>query len=118
MTDQTDDPACAVAHGHGPSPDDIAHGHGPSPDDIAHGHGPSPDDIAHGYAAAPGTERTLVAVFASPVAEYLLRYAADAGFRPVLVEPDARRAPARQVARAPAWPAAPTGTSTTPATSW
>jgi xanthine dehydrogenase accessory factor len=31
----------------------------------------------------------MVAVFATPVAEYLLRYAADAGYRPVLVEPDA-----------------------------
>jgi xanthine/CO dehydrogenase XdhC/CoxF family maturation factor len=34
----------------------------------------------------------MVAVFATPVAEYLLRYAADAGYRPVLVEPDAELA--------------------------
>jgi xanthine dehydrogenase accessory factor len=70
MTDQIEDPAC----------------------DIAHGHAPAPDDIAHGYAAAPAAERTLVAVFASPVAEFLLRYGQDAGFRPVLIEPDAQRA--------------------------
>lgn len=30
----------------------------------------------------------LVAVFATPVAEYLLRYASDAGYRAVLIEPD------------------------------
>ena len=34
----------------------------------------------------------LVAVFATPVADYLLRYAADAGYRVVLVEPDAELA--------------------------
>jgi xanthine dehydrogenase accessory factor len=72
MTDPIDDPACAVAHGHAPSPDDVAHGYAPSPD----------------------TARTLVAVFASPVAGYLLRYAGDAGFRLVLVEPDPQRADA------------------------
>jgi len=35
---------------------------------------------------------TLVAVFASPVAGYLLHFGRDLGFRTVLVEPDARRA--------------------------
>src|SRR5215470_10891526 len=75
-----EDPACAVAHGHAEA----------SADDTAHGHpGVSADDIAHGYAEAPVTERTLIAVFASPVARFLLRYARDAGFRPVLVEPAA-----------------------------
>jgi xanthine dehydrogenase accessory factor len=51
-------------------------------------------DVAHG--AAPGLTpgRVLVAVFASPVAELLLRYGRDAGYRPVLVEPDAERAKA------------------------
>ena len=34
--------------------------------------------------------RLLVAVFASPVSDFLLRYAADVGFRTVLVEPDGR----------------------------
>ena len=64
----SEDPACAVAHGHAEA---------------------SADGIAHGYAEAPVTERTLVAVFASPVARFLLAYARDAGFRPVLVEPAA-----------------------------
>ncbi len=36
-------------------------------------------------------DRLLVAVFASPVSDFLLRYAADVGFRTVLVEPDAER---------------------------
>ena len=59
------DPACAVAHG---------------------------DAVAHGYEPAPAADRALVAVFASPVADHLLRYAADLDFRTVLVEPDAERA--------------------------
>ncbi|HEX3647493.1 MAG TPA: XdhC family protein [Pseudonocardiaceae bacterium] len=50
------------------------------------------DAIAHGAAAAPATTRSLVAIFASPVATHLLRYGRDAGFRPVLVEPDPARA--------------------------
>jgi xanthine dehydrogenase accessory factor len=60
-----EDPACAVAHGTAPT----------------------------GQAAVgPGGERTLIAVFASPVAGYLLRYGADAGFRGFLLEPDEARA--------------------------
>ena len=67
-----------------------SHGH-----DHAHGHDHPPGEhdaaceVAHGAAPAPVTGRTLIAVFASPVAEYLLRYGADAGYTPVLVEPDA-----------------------------
>jgi len=38
--------------------------------------------------------RLLAAVFASPVAEVLLRWAAELGFRTVLVEPDTARVPA------------------------
>ena len=49
---------------------------------VAHGHRPADD-------GDPG--RVLVAVFASPVSAFLLRYGADLGFRPVLVEPDAER---------------------------
>jgi xanthine/CO dehydrogenase XdhC/CoxF family maturation factor len=50
--------------------------------------------VAHGTvpAPAPVVEKVLVAVFASPVAAFLLRYAADAGYRAVLVEPDPDRA--------------------------
>jgi xanthine dehydrogenase accessory factor len=48
-----------------------------------------------------------VAVFASPVSGYLLRYAADAGFRSVLVEPDAGRAEAARMAGFPVLTAMP-----------
>ena len=73
----------------------------------APGHGHDPEDncaVAHGEATAattgtagPGPARTtggrtLVAVFATPVAGFLLRYGADAGFRGLLVEPDEARA--------------------------
>ena len=46
-------------------------------------------DVAHGKARLPASTRTLVAVFVSPVARFLLSYARDAGYRPVLVDPDA-----------------------------
>jgi xanthine dehydrogenase accessory factor len=46
-------------------------------------------DVAHGKAPLPVSTRTLVAVFTSPVARFLLSYARDAGYRPVLVDPDA-----------------------------
>ncbi|MGH3276286.1 MAG: XdhC family protein [Streptosporangiaceae bacterium] len=51
-------------------------------------------DVAHGIAPAPESDRekVLVAVFATPVARFLLRYAADAGYRAVLLEPDPDRA--------------------------
>jgi len=53
--------------------------------------------VAHGAAPAAATssqttDRNLVAVFASPVSAYLLRYGTDAGFRGLLVEPDPDRA--------------------------
>lgn len=48
--------------------------------------------VAHGAAVAPTDDKVLVAVFATPVARFLLRYGADAGYRPVLIEPDAERA--------------------------
>jgi xanthine dehydrogenase accessory factor len=61
-----------------------------------HDHEGSACDVAHGFAPAPatigGAERTLVAIFASPVAGYLLKYGADLGFRGLLLEPDEARA--------------------------
>lgn len=48
--------------------------------------------VAHGEAPAETGDRTLLAVFASPVAEYLLRYGADLGYRSILLEPATERA--------------------------
>jgi xanthine/CO dehydrogenase XdhC/CoxF family maturation factor len=45
-------------------------------------------DVAHGRAGPGVSTRTLVAVFISPVARFLLSYARDVGYQPVLVEPD------------------------------
>jgi xanthine/CO dehydrogenase XdhC/CoxF family maturation factor len=68
-----EDPACAVAHG-------------------------APETAGQmGQGGASAGERTLVAVFASPVAGYLLRYGADLGYRGLLLEPDAARAAAASV---------------------
>jgi xanthine dehydrogenase accessory factor len=47
--------------------------------------------VAHGAPSAVEPTRVLVAVFASPVSACLVRYAADLGFRTVLVEPDTGR---------------------------
>ena len=48
--------------------------------------------MAHGDAhALDDGGRTLVAVFAGPVARHLLHFAHDVGFHTVLVEPDAAR---------------------------
>ncbi len=47
--------------------------------------------VAHADASPPVGDRTLVAVFASPVARSLLHFARDAGFRTVLVEPEPDR---------------------------
>src|SRR5260370_6642190 len=66
---------------------------------VAHGAGPTPDEIAHGAVpASPGKDRVLVAVFASAVSGFLLRYAADAGYRSLLVEPDEGRAAGARMA--------------------
>jgi xanthine dehydrogenase accessory factor len=62
-----------------------------SPASPAHQH---PDEVdpacavASGYAPAEVPDRTLVAVFSSPVAGFLLHFAHDLGFRTVLLEPD------------------------------
>ena len=71
----------ASSHAH-----DHEHGHG-------HEHDPS-CDVAHGTAGAPAQDKVLVAVFATPVASFLLRYGADAGYRAVLMEPDRAKADA------------------------
>lgn len=47
--------------------------------------------VAHGGTPAETATRTLVAVFASPVAALLLRYGRDLGYRTVLVEPERGR---------------------------
>jgi xanthine dehydrogenase accessory factor len=60
--------------------------------------------VAHGTAPAAGAgglrdnERALVAVFASPVSAFLLRYGAEAGFGCLLVEPDPGRAAGAAIA--------------------
>jgi hypothetical protein len=72
---QEEDPACAVAHSEVPSADAIAHGDAPAPVD----------------------GRTVVAVFSSPVARSLLRFARETGFRTVLYEP--RKGRKKQSAR-------------------
>ena len=65
-------------------------------DHAEHGHPGHVHDascaVAHGTAPAPVEDKVLVAVFATPVANYLLRYGADAGYRAVLIEPDPERA--------------------------
>lgn len=67
------------------------HEHAPGHGQPGHVH----DDscaVAHGSAPVPATDKALIAVFATPVSSYLLRYAADVGYRSILVEPDAERA--------------------------
>jgi xanthine dehydrogenase accessory factor len=87
-------------HGHDHGLAHHAHDHVPGAhhqddhDHGAHDHGEpghihdAACEVAHGTVPAPVDGRMLVAVFATPVAQYLLRYGADAGYRPVLVEPD------------------------------
>lgn len=48
-------------------------------------------DVAHGTAPADPGVRTLVAVFASPVSRYLLKFAKDLGYHVALFEPDPAR---------------------------
>jgi xanthine dehydrogenase accessory factor len=48
-------------------------------------------DVAHGAAPATTQTRTLVTVFASPVADYLIKFGNDLGFRTILVEPERAR---------------------------
>jgi xanthine/CO dehydrogenase XdhC/CoxF family maturation factor len=48
--------------------------------------------MAHGDLPPDPTARTLVAVFAGPVAQALLHFGRDVGYRTVLLEPDPARA--------------------------
>jgi xanthine dehydrogenase accessory factor len=47
--------------------------------------------LAHGDLPPDDAVGVLVAVFASPVAEYLLHFGREAGYRTVLIEPDERQ---------------------------
>ncbi|WP_144119611.1 XdhC family protein [Catellatospora sichuanensis] len=58
---------------------------------MAHQHTDPACAAAHGDLPAQRGARTLVAVFASPVAEHLLHFGHDLGYRTVLVEPDLSR---------------------------
>ena len=83
MAEQND--ACAVAHGEtSPAPRQATQQPSPEP-------GAEPG-------GGPGGDRALVAVFASSVSGYLLRYAADAGYRCLLVDPDPARASGARMA--------------------
>ena len=44
-------------------------------------------EVAYGSDVPGSEDRTLVAVFASPVARFLLAYGKDLGYRPLLVDP-------------------------------
>ena len=48
-------------------------------------------DLAHGATPPAGDLRTLVAVFQSPVAAFLLHFGQDLGYRTTLVEPERGR---------------------------
>jgi xanthine/CO dehydrogenase XdhC/CoxF family maturation factor len=87
--------ACSVAHGNSPA--------GSGPASAVPAAAPAPPTGA----PAPGADRTLVAVFAGLVSGYLLRYAADAGYRTLLVEPDPARADAARMAGFPVLSAVP-----------
>ncbi|TFV63679.1 xanthine dehydrogenase [Geodermatophilus sp. DF01-2] len=47
--------------------------------------------VAHGSLVPETADRVLVAVFTSPVADVLVRWAPELGFRAVLLDPDAAR---------------------------
>lgn len=55
-------------------------------------HAPDPAcAMAHGLLPSDASRGTLVAVFTSPVADYLLHFGRDLGYRTVLLEPDSNR---------------------------
>jgi xanthine dehydrogenase accessory factor len=97
MAEESD--ACSAAHGTVPTGSAASGG-------TAGGTAPSAAP-APGAGRQPAPDRTLVAVFASAVSGYLLRYAADAGYRALLVEPDPVRADAARMAGFPVLAAVP-----------
>ncbi|GAA2215002.1 XdhC family protein [Nonomuraea monospora] len=59
---------------------------------MTHTHDEDPAcEVAHSEAPVAADGRTLVAVFDSPVADCLLRFGAELGYRTVLYEPDPQR---------------------------
>jgi len=69
---------------------DHAHDHDDHEHSHDHGQAGSTDPacaLAHGERDPAAEPRTLVAVFASPVARYLLHFGHDLGFRTVLMDP-------------------------------
>ena len=88
--DHDDDSACAVAHGAVAPPSPATSATSATGPAATSATGPAATSASRSARAAG--ERTLVAVFASPVAGYLLRYGADMGFRGLLLEPDEARA--------------------------
>ena len=74
---------------------------------VAHGEAPAASAVPAAGRAAGNGERALVAVFATPVAGFLLRYGGDAGFRGLLVEPDESRAAGAKMAGFTVVPAVP-----------
>jgi xanthine dehydrogenase accessory factor len=68
--------------------------------DEPHAHDPA-CEVAHGTApAARAADRELLAVYATPMSEVLLRWGRELGFRTSLVEPDASRVTAAHRAAA------------------
>jgi xanthine dehydrogenase accessory factor len=59
---------------------------------------PQPSPPANPQGSVPSADRALVAVFASAVSGFLLRYAADAGYRTLLIDPDPARASGARMA--------------------
>jgi xanthine dehydrogenase accessory factor len=69
---------------------------------------PAACEVAHGHVPPHGNGgRMLVAVFFSPVAQYLLQYGRDAGFWPLLIEPGPGQAEAARAAGCPVQPQVP-----------
>ena len=88
-----DNDACSVAHG------ETAPGSAQAPaSPRAHSASPPAPEAASAARPEQAAQRALVAAFASAVSGYLLRYAADAGYRTVLVEPDPARAAGARMA--------------------